>query len=43
LKLNRFIPIQIDPSKQQDEHWLFGQVGNDKQGYFPATYAEPIT
>ncbi|CAF5066691.1 unnamed protein product, partial [Rotaria sp. Silwood1] len=20
----------VDPSKQQDEHWLFGRIGNDK-------------
>ncbi|CAF3138931.1 unnamed protein product, partial [Rotaria sp. Silwood2] len=33
----------VDPSKQQDEHWLFGQIGNDKQGFFPAVYAERIT
>ncbi|CAF4343732.1 unnamed protein product [Rotaria sp. Silwood2] len=35
--------IIVDPSKQQDEHWLFGQIGNDKQGFFPAVYAERIT
>ena len=41
-KLNCFHFLQIDPTKQQDEHWLFGQIGNDKQGFFPAAYAEPI-
>ncbi|CAF0815781.1 unnamed protein product [Rotaria sordida] len=35
--------IIVDPSKQQDEHWLFGQIGNDKQGFFPAVYAERMT
>ncbi|CAF3513299.1 unnamed protein product [Rotaria sp. Silwood1] len=35
--------IMVDPSKQQDEHWLFGQIGNDKQGFFPVVYAERIT
>ncbi|CAF1464097.1 unnamed protein product [Adineta steineri] len=35
--------ILVDPTKQQDDHWLFGQIGNDRQGFFPAAYAERIT
>jgi len=34
--------IIVDPSKQQDDHWLFGHTGNDKQGYFPAAYSERV-
>ncbi|UJR27176.1 hypothetical protein I4U23_008472 [Adineta vaga] len=34
--------IAIDPTKQQDDHWLFGRIGDDKQGFFPAGYAERI-
>ncbi|CAF4930633.1 unnamed protein product, partial [Rotaria sp. Silwood1] len=34
---------KVDPSKQQDEHWLFGEIGNYKQVFFPAVYAERIT
>ncbi|CAF3610041.1 unnamed protein product [Rotaria socialis] len=34
--------IAVDPSKQQDEHWLYGHIGNDKQGFFPVVYAERI-
>ncbi|CAF5142812.1 unnamed protein product, partial [Rotaria sp. Silwood1] len=26
--------------KQQDENWLFGKIGNDRQGFFPAAYVE---
>ncbi|CAF4920279.1 unnamed protein product, partial [Rotaria socialis] len=33
--------ITIDPTqKQQDENWLYGKIGNGKQGFFPAAYAE---
>ncbi|CAF0755063.1 unnamed protein product [Adineta ricciae] len=34
--------IIVDPTKQQDDHWLFGRIGNDKQGFFPLAYAERI-
>ncbi len=40
---DRFLFVQVDPTKQQDENWLFGQIGNDKQGFFPAAYTERIT
>ncbi|CAF3877940.1 unnamed protein product [Rotaria sp. Silwood1] len=33
--------ITIDTThKQQDENWLFGKIGNDRQGFFPAAYVE---
>ncbi|CAF0882259.1 unnamed protein product [Rotaria sordida] len=35
--------IIIDPTqKQQDENWLFGKIGNDKYGFFPAAYVERL-
>jgi hypothetical protein len=34
--------LKIDSNHQQDENWLFGKIGNDKQGFFPAAYAERI-
>ncbi len=36
------IYFKVDPTQQQDENWLFGKIGNDKQGFFPAAYAERI-
>jgi hypothetical protein len=41
--IDRFLFVQVDPTKQQDEHWLFGQIDNDKQGFFPVAYTELIT
>ncbi|UJR22027.1 hypothetical protein I4U23_025094 [Adineta vaga] len=35
--------ITVDPTQVQDENWLFGKVGNDKQGFFPTAYAEPLS
>ena len=35
--------LQVDPQQQQDENWLFGKIGQNKQGYFPAAYVERIT
>ncbi|CAF1383482.1 unnamed protein product, partial [Rotaria sp. Silwood1] len=32
---------KVDPSKQQDEHWLFGEIGNDKQGFFSSSLPTP--
>ncbi|CAF1069901.1 unnamed protein product [Adineta steineri] len=34
--------ITVDPTQQQDENWLFGKIGNNKQGFFPTAYAERI-
>jgi len=37
-----FYPSKVDPTQEQDDNWLFGKIGNDKQGFFPIAYAERI-
>jgi len=41
-KIKWYFYFKVDPTQQHDENWLFGKVGNDRQGYFPAAYAEHI-
>jgi len=37
-----FYPSKVDPTQEQDDNWLFGKIGSDKQGFFPIAYAERI-